>query len=112
MTDLTSGVDASPSELSLAVVHLCKGPIYRDDQERLWETLSRVQRQVSDFVAVLGLEVVIDEAEGYAYLRSQPPRRRCAGRSASPPGRPAHTLLPRQRPAGVIAQAAGRVRRH
>jgi hypothetical protein len=31
-----------------------------------------VRPQVSDYVTVLGLNVVIDEAEGYAYLRSRP----------------------------------------
>jgi hypothetical protein len=31
-----------------------------------------VRHQVSDYVTVLGLSVVIDEAEGYAYLRSRP----------------------------------------
>lgn len=72
MTDTAPFVERGPSELSLAVVHLCKGPVYRDDQERVWETLSGLRSQVSDFVGVLGLEVVVDEAEGYAYLRSQP----------------------------------------
>ncbi len=28
-----------------------------------------------DYVAVLGLELVLDEAEGYAFLRSRPSRR-------------------------------------
>ena len=27
-----------------------------------------------DYVAVLGLELILDEAEGYAYLRQRPPR--------------------------------------
>ncbi len=31
-----------------------------------------------DYVAVLGLELVLDEAEGYAFLRSRPGRRRDA----------------------------------
>ncbi len=63
---------AGPSDLSLSVVHLCKGPVYRDHQERVWDALTRAHNQVRDFVSVLGLEVVVDEAEGYAYLRSLP----------------------------------------
>jgi hypothetical protein len=61
-----------PSDLSVAVVHLCKGPVYRDSNPRVWELLTRLHNQVSDHVAVLGLEVVVDEAEGFAYLRTQP----------------------------------------
>jgi hypothetical protein len=63
---------AEPLDLSLVVVNLMKGPVYRDTHERLWSLLSAERSHVADFVAVLGLVVVIDEAEGYAYLRSQP----------------------------------------
>jgi hypothetical protein len=49
-----------------------KGPLYRDTHEKLWGLLLGVRHQVSDYVTVLGLNAVIDEAEGYAYLRSRP----------------------------------------
>jgi hypothetical protein len=49
-----------------------KGPLYRDTHDKLWGLLLGVRPQVSDYVTVLGLNVVIDEAEGYAYLRSRP----------------------------------------
>jgi hypothetical protein len=49
-----------------------KGPLYRDTYEKLWGLLLGVRHQVNDYVTVLGLSVVIDEAEGYAYLRSRP----------------------------------------
>lgn len=75
---------AEPPELSVAMVQLCKGPVYRDGQESAWEALGRQRAQVVDVAAVLGLEVVVDEAEGYAYLRS-------AARDESDPA----TQLPR-----------------
>jgi Domain of unknown function (DUF4194) len=62
----------APSELSIVVVNLCKGPIYRDTHERAWALLLAMRSQVADYVSVLGLQVVVDEAEGYAYLRSDP----------------------------------------
>ena len=62
----------APSELSIVVVNLCKGPIYRDTHERTWATLLTLRNQVADYVSVLGLQAVVDEAEGYAYLRSHP----------------------------------------
>ncbi|HET9061053.1 MAG TPA: DUF4194 domain-containing protein [Acidimicrobiales bacterium] len=60
-----------PSELSLVVVNLCRGPLYRDSSSRTWELLERLHAQVVDYVATLGLELVLDQAEGYAFLRSQ-----------------------------------------
>lgn len=59
-------------ELGLVVTHLMKGVVYRDDQQQLWRALLRLRAQVHDYVAVLGLRVDIDEAEGYAFLRSRP----------------------------------------
>jgi hypothetical protein len=60
------------AELSLAVIPLMKGVVYRDTHERAWQQLTQLQPQVRDYVEVLGLQVVIDEAEGYAYLRQRP----------------------------------------
>jgi hypothetical protein len=57
-------------DLSVVVVNLCKGPIYRDTHERVWARLLTLRSQVADYVSVLGLQVVVDESEGYAYLRS------------------------------------------
>jgi hypothetical protein len=46
--------------------------MYRDVDERLWHQLLKHQAAEADHVDVLGLQVVVDEAEGYAFLRSQP----------------------------------------
>ncbi|MGF1599850.1 MAG: DUF4194 domain-containing protein [Acidimicrobiales bacterium] len=60
-------------ELSMAVVSLLKGPVFRDRKPELWHTTTgALQPRVRDHVAVLGLDLVIDEAEGYAFLRSVP----------------------------------------
>jgi len=59
-----------PDELSVLVIQLFKGPIYRDSHEKLWEPLARHRRRVADHVAVLGLRLEVDETDGYAYLRS------------------------------------------
>lgn len=65
---------ASPvvPELSQLMVHLLKGVLYREDDERLWATLLRLQGRVREQTAVLLLDLVLDEAEGYAYLKSRP----------------------------------------
>jgi hypothetical protein len=58
-------------ELSLAVTQLMKGVVYRDTHDRAWRSLLELQPQARDYVDVLGLQVVIDEAEGYAFLRQR-----------------------------------------
>ncbi|MGP0109161.1 MAG: DUF4194 domain-containing protein [Acidimicrobiales bacterium] len=69
--DTPLDVPNAPTDLSLVLVHLMKGPLYRDVHERYWGLLLGLRNQVGDYVSVLGLNVVVDEAEGYAYLRSQ-----------------------------------------
>ena len=59
-------------ELSVPVVQLMKGAVYRDTHDKAWQQLLQLKPQVRDYVEVLGLQVVIDEAEGYAYLRQRP----------------------------------------
>jgi len=63
---------ATTPELSVAVTHLMKGVVYRDTHELAWQHLLQLQPQVQDYVAVLGLHVVVDEAEGYAFCRQRP----------------------------------------
>jgi hypothetical protein len=60
------------SELSSAVIPLMRGAVYRDTHDRAWKHLIQLQPQVRDYVAVLGLQIVVDEAEGYAFLRQRP----------------------------------------
>ena len=57
--------------LSVAVTSLMKGVVYRDGAQTAWQHVTGLAAQVSDYVATLGLTVVIDEAEGYAFLRSR-----------------------------------------
>jgi Domain of unknown function (DUF4194) len=67
----TAGPGAQPG-LALAVTALMKGIVYRDTHDKAWRQLVQIQSQVRDYVAVIGLTVVIDEAEGYAFLRQRP----------------------------------------
>ena len=60
-------------QLSLVLVTLMKGVTYREQDAPLWQSLLALQARVRDYVAVLGLDLVLDESEGYAYLRQRPP---------------------------------------
>ncbi len=67
----TGSVRTEPN-LSVVVTALMKGVIYRDTTPMVWQQLLALQPQVQDYVAVLGLVAIIDESEGYAFLRSRP----------------------------------------
>ena len=58
-------------DLSTLAIMLLKGVIYREEGDRLWGALLKLQARVRDYVSILGLELVLDEAEGYAFLRSR-----------------------------------------
>jgi len=59
------------AELSAVLIPLLKGVTYRTDDAAHWSALLQLQGRVRDHVAVLGLELMLDEAEGYAFLRSR-----------------------------------------
>lgn len=59
------------TQLSQLVVPLLKGVVYRERGEAEWQALVLLQGRIIDYVAVLGLELVVDEAEGYAFLKSK-----------------------------------------
>jgi len=58
------------ADLSTLTITLLKGVIYREEDEHLWGTLLNLQARIRDYVSVLGLELMLDEAEGYAFLKS------------------------------------------
>jgi len=75
-------------DLSLIVIQLMKGVMYQESDPRLWSVLLTLQPRVRDYVSVLGLALILDEAEGYAFLRSR----------EQPEGEPALPRLVARRP--------------
>lgn len=62
-----------PIDISLALIALMKGVVFRQDDERLFQQLDEGQIAIRDYVRVLGLELVIDDSEGYAWLKTREP---------------------------------------
>jgi Domain of unknown function (DUF4194) len=58
----------STQPLSLVLIALMKGITTREDDPVLWQMLLDLQARAREYVAVLGLELVLDEVEGHAYL--------------------------------------------
>ncbi len=57
---------------SRILIALLKGMLYADSDASLWQSLLKLQARVRDHVTVIGLDLVLDEAEGYAFLRQRP----------------------------------------
>ncbi len=72
LTEDPQGGDRGATDLSAIVIPLLKGVMYRDADAGQWSAMLNLQARVRDYVAVLGLELMLDEAEGYAFLRSRP----------------------------------------
>ncbi|GMU52629.1 MAG: hypothetical protein AMXMBFR33_17750 [Candidatus Xenobia bacterium] len=59
------------AELSGIVIPLLKGVVYQDQDPAVWSGLLNLQSAVRDYVKVMGLELFLDESEGYAFLRQR-----------------------------------------
>jgi hypothetical protein len=62
---------AIPRGASVAVVSLLKGVLYQNMHEDSWQALLQNEGMIRDYLQGLFLELVIDPAEGYAYLRQR-----------------------------------------
>ena len=56
---------------SAVLIRLLKGPLYLHRHRDLWQVLLREQYSIRDYFQPLGLSLLIDEAEGYAFLKQQ-----------------------------------------
>jgi hypothetical protein len=74
--DVNAVLIDSSSERAVAlgsiVVPLLKGVVYRNADQARWSALGRDVEAAREHLRVLGLDLVIDEAEGYAFVRSMP----------------------------------------
>jgi len=57
--------------VSTAAITLMRGVVYRETHEGVWATLQRHGAPVRDHFATIGVDVVVDDNEGYAYLRAE-----------------------------------------
>lgn len=71
MTPATQPTETpTPEELPAVVTRLFKGVLYAENDEKIWQSLLGLTSHVRDYVSVLGLDLILDESEGYAFLRS------------------------------------------
>ena len=61
---------ADEHAVAAAIIHLMRGVVYREQDEPTWTALGRHAPAVRDHFAAIGVDVVVDDTEGYAYLQS------------------------------------------
>lgn len=59
-------------QLPPVLVALFRGVLYQDQSPVLWHDMLRLEAQVRDQVALFGLELMLHEGDGYAFLRQRP----------------------------------------
>ncbi|HET7388335.1 MAG TPA: DUF4194 domain-containing protein [Nocardioidaceae bacterium] len=57
--------------VATTVIALMRGVVYREANETAWESLGRHGAAIRDHFATLGVDVVVDDIEGYAFLRTK-----------------------------------------
>lgn len=62
---------AEEHAVASTVIRLMRGVVYRESDEDGWLQLARHGAAVRDHFTTIGVDVVVDDAEGYAYLRAQ-----------------------------------------
>lgn len=73
LVEIENATTAAPAnqDLSAVVVPLLKGVIYKENDTLQWSALLNLQSRIRDYLAVIGLELVLDESEGYAFLHAK-----------------------------------------
>lgn len=56
---------------STVMVRLLRGVLYADDHPTLWQSLLSVQARARDYVRQIGLDLVVHEDEGFAWLQAR-----------------------------------------
>lgn len=57
-------------ELSIALATLLQGPVYSEDSPAVWASVNSLGSQLRDHLNALGMRLVVDATEQYAYLRA------------------------------------------
>ena len=58
-----NAIETDTQQLSPLLIALFKGVLYQDRSPELWQSLIKLQAPVRDYIDVLGLELIFDEAE-------------------------------------------------
>lgn len=63
--------DSKTSAWAAVCVKLLQGPIYKNENALMWKTLETYRSNIEDWFSAIALKVVMDEADGFAFLSQQ-----------------------------------------
>lgn len=63
------GIDATKVKFSKAAIALLRGIVFKERQWELWDTILEDKKLLEEYFSRLGLELLIDEIDEYAYLK-------------------------------------------
>lgn len=61
------------NQMSRPLIALMKGIVIRENAPPVWQSLLATETVIRDYVRIMGLDLIVDEAEGYAWLRTHVP---------------------------------------
>ena len=61
------------NQMSRPLIALMKGVVIRENAPPIWQALLATETVIRDYVRIMGLDLIVDEAEGYAWLRTHVP---------------------------------------
>ena len=61
------------NQMSRPLIALMKGVVIRENAPPVWQSLLATETVIRDYVRIMGLDLIVDEAEGYAWLRTHVP---------------------------------------
>jgi hypothetical protein len=67
-----SNVTQRSPRISPVLIALLKGVLYREQQPILWNDLKALEGKIVDYFKTIGLNLMVDEAEGFAFLKQSP----------------------------------------
>ena len=69
---MVNGTDKKDTNngFSVVLITLLKGVVYADENAALWQNLLSLQARIRDYVREIGLELIIQEDEGFAWLQT------------------------------------------
>ncbi|SEB48474.1 protein of unknown function [Paramicrobacterium humi] len=59
--------------VATAIIKLMQGVVYRETHEDVWRTLERNSSAVRDHFSEIGVGVIVDDTEGYAFVKTIEP---------------------------------------
>ena len=64
-------MDKSERDISNAIIYLLKGILNRKDRPAVWNIVSENRAEIEDYLSKIGLRLIFDTTDGYAYLKSE-----------------------------------------